>query len=670
MPLTLLNPALLALTVLVAVPLLAHLFAKARPKEMLFPSLRWLKQVERKTTNLRKPKDWLLLLLRTLAVAALILAFLQPLWFGGAKLSAMNARKTVVIVFDQTASMSYVEQGQSRLARATAMANDILKGSGSQALANIVWLGSIPHTAFPEPGVNTEALRDQVRRVNATYEDGDVNAALRLAIEQLGKGEGAKELYLISDFQTAAWKSATLSVPPTVKTYKLTTAESLAANTCLAGIVVQPERPVAGTDARVVCRVRNFAPTETKTTVQLAFGEVRQSRPVALPAWGEGVAEFRVPCGAAGLQPLTASLPEDAFPADDKCFAVVEVRDNWRGALVGAEGDASLALWKRTLGAMGWIDAKGSLSNADVIVSVRDNPSTAADLHAAAERGAVVICQPGADWSGTPWMALWGGDAKSAALSEERRDAKRDKPWTMQTSQDQQSLWQLFASGEYGDPASGNAWRRLQFRTEPETMLLHFTDGVPAVAVQRVGKGWIVAWNIELDEAVSDWVQQPAFLVFVGELLMQHGEGAGKAGARQFGPAQFVTWQPQQPMNPDQVHLLNEAGADVPFEQDFTRTPPALHSRTHLPPGLYRWQVDGQSTEVAAVNFPSDAESDLRCMNPDQIGAGESLSLSATASLIAQRDGLPLWPWCVGIGAALLLIEGLAARTKRREVTA
>ena len=65
----------------------------------------------------------------------------------------------------------------------------------------------------------------------------------------------------------------------------------------LTSLVVQPERPVAGTDARIVCRVRNFAPAEAKTTVQLSFGEVRQSRPLTLPAWGEGVAEFRVPCG-------------------------------------------------------------------------------------------------------------------------------------------------------------------------------------------------------------------------------------------------------------------------------------------------------------------------------------------------------------------------------------
>lgn len=405
-------------------------------------------------------------------------------------------------------------------------------------------------------------------------------------------------------------------------------------------------------------------------TVQLAFGEVRQSRPLTLPAWGEGVAEFRVPCGAAGLQSLTAALPEDAFPADDKRFAVVEVRESWRAAFGGPAKDASLLLWQKALGAMGWIEPSASMNSADVIVSVREAPAKAADLRHEAERGAVVICQPGEDWSGTAWMAFLGAGAKEASIAGEQRDRQHDKPWTMQTTQDRDPLWQLFASGEYGDPASGNVWRRSRFNVDPGTILLRYVDGVPAVAAERAGKGWIIPWNVELDEKVSDWVQQPAFLVFLGELLTHHGEGASGVGARLLGPAQRVTWQPQRAVNVDQVHLQGESGGDLPFEQDTRQTPPALHSVKLLPPGHYKWVVDGQAVERAAVNFPSDAESDLRCLDPDQIGVGETLSLGAASALIAQRDGFPLWPWCVGLGAVLLLVEGATARLKRKEVAA
>ncbi|MFO1482560.1 MAG: BatA domain-containing protein [Verrucomicrobiaceae bacterium] len=662
MTLSLLNASLLAFAALVVVPVLAHLFAKARPREFPFPSLQWLRQVERKTTNLRKPKDWLLLLLRTLAVAALVAAFLQPLLFNGAQLAAANARKTIVLVVDRTASMGFVEQGQSRFVRATARADEILNGAGSQTLANVIWLDAAPDAEFPDPAVNVNALRDSLRRAQVTLEPGDVNESMRLALDQLGRGEGAKELYVISDFQSSAWKQASLSIPPNVKLLTLPVASTEAANAALTSLVVQPERPVSGTECRVLARVRNFSAAELKTTVQLAFAEVRQSRGVTLPAWGEGVAEFRVPCGAAGLQNLAATLPEDAFPADDRRFATVEVRESWRATLEGPDKDTTLAMWQRALGSLGWLDLKSTAPDPEVRVAVHAAPDRAADLRAAAERGATVICQPGEDWNGSAWMAFWNASSKDAAIQREQLNRDKDKPWTMHTTQDDHALWQVFRSGEFGDPASGNLWSRLNLKLGDEHALLRFNDGVPALAAQRVGKGWIVFWNIELDESTSDRVQQPSFLVLLGELLLHHGESGAAAALRQFIPPQKLYWQPQQPVAADQVRLYDDAGEDIVISTNAAQSPPVFSARDALPPGNYKWQLDGQTAERASINFPADLESDLRTLDPASLGVGSSLSLSAAAALAAQRDGLPLWPWCLAIAACALLLESLLAR--------
>lgn len=670
MTFSLLNASLLAFTALVAVPVLAHLFAKARPREFPFPSLQWLRQVERKTTSLRKPKDWLLLILRTLAVMALIAAFLQPLLFNGAQLAAANARKTIVLVVDRSASMGYVEQGQSRFVRATARADEILHGAGSQTLANVIWLDAAPDAEFPDPAVNVNALRDSLRRAQVTIEPGDVNESMRLALEQLGRGEGAKELYIVSDFQSSAWKQATLGIPPNVKLLTLPVAATGAVNAALTSLVVQPERPVSGTECRVLCRVRNFSAAELKTTVQLAFAEVRQSRGVTLPPWGEGVAEFRVPCGAAGLQSITASLPEDAFPADDRRFATVEVRENWRASIEGPAQDASLVLWQRALNALGWLDLKSTAPDPEVRLAVHAAPDRAADLRAAAERGATVICQPGEDWNGSAWMAFWNAASKDAALRREQLNRDKDKPWTMQTAQDDHALWQVFRSGEFGDPAGGGVWSRLHLKAGDDQTLLRYTDGVPALATQRVGKGWLVLWNIELDEKMSDRVQQPSFLVLLGELLLQHGESAGASPLRQFIPPQNLFWQPQQPVAADQVRLHDDAGKEVPVAHNAAQSPPVFTARDPQPQGNYKWQLDGQTAERASINFPADAESDLRTLDPAALGVGSSLSLSAAAALAAQRDGLPLWPWCVAVAAFALLLESLLACSSIRTQTA
>ncbi|MCF7784928.1 MAG: BatA domain-containing protein [Prosthecobacter sp.] len=664
---SLLNPALLAATALIVVPLLAHLFAKAKPREFPFPSLQWLRQVERKTTRLRKPKDWLLLLLRTLIVAALVTAFLQPLLFSGAQLTAANARKTIVLVVDRSASMGFVEQGQSRFVRATAQAEEVLKGAGSQTLANVIWMDAEPEAEFPDPAVNVSALRESLRRAQVTQEPGEVNEAMRSAMEQLGRGEGAKELYVISDFQSTAWKQVDLNIPPNVKLLTIPVATTPATNTALTSLVVQPERPVSGTEARILCRVRNFSGTETKTTVQLAFAEVRQTRALTLPAWGEGVAEFRVPCGAAGLQCITASLPEDAFPADDHRFATVEIRDNWRVAVEGPPQDADFLLWQRALGSLGWLDLKSTAPDPDVRLAVHAAPDRAAELRAAAERGATVICQPGEDWSGSAWMAFWNAGAKDAALQVEQLNRDKDKPWTLQTVQEDHPLWQIFRSGEFGDPAGGNVWRRLKVMPGDAQTLLRYTDGVPALAVQRAGKGWLVLWNIELDEAQSDRVQQPSFLVLLGELLLQYGEAGGNSALRQFIPPQNIFWQPRQPVAADQVRLQDDAGAERPFVYDASQSPAVFRAREALPPGNYKWLLDAQAVERASVNFPADAESDLRTLDPSSLGIGKSLTLSAAAALAAQRDGMPLWPWCVGIALCALVLESLVARSAIRQ---
>ncbi len=663
MSLSLLNPAFLIFTALLAVPVLAHLFARAKPREFPFPSLQWLRQVERKTTNLRRPKDWLLLVLRLLAVAGIVAAFLQPLLFSGAQLTAANVRKTIVIVVDRSASMGFVEQGQSRFVRGTALAGEVLKSGGSQTLANVVWLDAAPDAEFPDPAVNVEALRDSLRRGGVTQEPGEVNEALRIAMEQLGRGEGAKELYLVSDFQSSAWKQATLSIPPNVRLFQMPVATTEAANAALTSLVVQPERPVTGAEARVLCRVRNFSGAELKTTVQLAFAEVRQSRAVTLPAWGEGVAEFRVPCGAAGLQGIAASLPEDAFPADDRRFATIEIRESWRVNVEGPPQDASLILWQRALASLGWLDMKSTAPDPDVRLAVRAPASSVTALREAAERGATVICQPGDDWNGSAWMAFWNASAKEAAIQNAQRDRAKDKPWTMQTTRDDHPLWTLFRNGEYGDPASGSVWRRLQISTQPEQMLMRYNDGVPAIAAQRAGKGWLVLWNIELDETVSDRVQQPSFLVLLGELLLQHGESGGSSALRQFVPPQSVFWQPQQPVAVDQIRLQDDGGVETPITHDSAQSPPVFRARDAMQPGNFKWLLDGQPAERASVNFPADAESDLRCLDPATLGVGKSLTLSAAAALTAQRDGQPLWPWCVGAALLLLLIESVLARS-------
>ena len=69
-----LNPLFLIGLAAAAIPILIHLFTRKRPREMAFPSLEFLAEVNRSEIRRLRLRQWLLLLLRTLAIAALALA--------------------------------------------------------------------------------------------------------------------------------------------------------------------------------------------------------------------------------------------------------------------------------------------------------------------------------------------------------------------------------------------------------------------------------------------------------------------------------------------------------------------------------------------------------------------------------------------------------------------
>ena len=80
-----LNPLFLFGLGAAAIPVLIHLLTRRKPREVRFPSLDFLAEVNQSEIRRLRLKQWLLLLLRTLAVALLALALARPSLQGGAR---------------------------------------------------------------------------------------------------------------------------------------------------------------------------------------------------------------------------------------------------------------------------------------------------------------------------------------------------------------------------------------------------------------------------------------------------------------------------------------------------------------------------------------------------------------------------------------------------------
>ncbi len=92
----------------VAIPIVIHLFHFRRFKKVFFTNVRFLREVKEETSARRRLRDLLVLAMRILAVAALVIAFAQPVIPLGQEL--LKGQKAISIFVDNSFSMSALSQ--------------------------------------------------------------------------------------------------------------------------------------------------------------------------------------------------------------------------------------------------------------------------------------------------------------------------------------------------------------------------------------------------------------------------------------------------------------------------------------------------------------------------------------------------------------------------------
>jgi len=112
----------------VAIPLVIHLFRLRRFKTIFFSDTRLLRDVQIETRKKSKIKHLIILILRMLAIAALVIAFARPFLPLSKMSSEGNSYNTVAIFIDNSFSMDAGEEYYSRLNEAKKIALQITDG--------------------------------------------------------------------------------------------------------------------------------------------------------------------------------------------------------------------------------------------------------------------------------------------------------------------------------------------------------------------------------------------------------------------------------------------------------------------------------------------------------------------------------------------------------------
>ena len=651
------HPALLGLLALAALPLLVHLLSRAKPPSYQFSNTEFLRKVLRLTSRYRKPKDWLLLILRTLAILAIAAAFLGPLLLSD-DAPLPGERRTIVCLVDRSASMAAKQGATSRFEAASAAAAKLLD-SARPELANLVWIDASPDATFPDPGPNRQFLAEELTRAAVHPEPNAIEAAFELATRQFPNAEGRRELHVFSDFQQSTWKDIAPTIPSDIDLQLIPVAKGDVANLSVSSLVPVPASPVAGRPLLVQCRVTNHSDEARRVSLTLDAGGSRQSQALDLRPRGIAEAAFSVRLTAPGLMPLSAGIDSDAFPLDDQRHAVVRVRESLRMAIAAAPSDPACDTLSKVAAALPWLDAIPSVDPAnpppcDLLVIPNWSGSSVEKLRALASQNTAILVLPA---PGTSLDGIWGTGITNPSPTALQTDAKG---WEAAPVSGHPAF-KLFADGEFGNPLGGRFRERLNLPDAgPTTVLARFSDGIPALISDP--KLPILVSNLSLDPAKSSWPTRSAFLPSIAELVLHL---CPNASAESFTtePGGILAWTDASGDNSAVPVLQSPDGSPVslistPSDAGLTWT-----SESPAIPGLYQWLVSGQPVHFTAVNFP-ESESNLRPLpEPPTIGAGTT-RLADPERLAALDRGLPLWPWLIAAALFFLLIESLITTVK------
>ncbi|MEO5914141.1 MAG: VWA domain-containing protein [Luteolibacter sp.] len=649
-------PALLGLFALAGLPLLVHLLSRAKPPEYRFSNIDFLRRVIRRTARIRRPKDHLLLALRTLALIALAAAFVSP--FLVSKDAPLPGEKsTVVIMIDRSASMVAREGAGSRFETACAQASRFLAEARPTA-ANLVWIDAEPDAAFPEPGPNLDFLTNLLNKAVPKPEPGALAAAFDLALRQLASVQGRRELIVLSDFQSSAWKDFQPALPPDIKPKTFRVATGAPPNLAVTRLLSQPTQPVAGQETTLLASVRNFSPDPVRTQLTLDADGSRQSQALDLPPWGETETAFILRPANPGPLPVTASIEADAFPGDDSRHSVIRVLD----AIRISDSPPAAEVISKVIAALPWLEAIDTPGPGDirVVSSWTDSKSLKAD----AESGITVLVH---DSASVPEAALRELLAESAGNTPTLETSATG--WQILPNEAHPAI-QLFRSGDFGNPFSGNFRERLRLPASLAEIRLiaSYSDGVPAIFEIPTGQAPILFFNLSLDPAKSDWPTQGGFLPAFAEIILRTRPNSA-AGLPQALPGALLSKVSTDPAQGGAIKLIGPDGSAVETMESTTTDGMLLQSRVPAVPGIYRWEISGQAIDLTAINFP-ESESDLRPMESapafgNSAAPGESLARQAALS-----RGIPLWPWLALSAISCLLVESFVNLRSNRPVSA
>ncbi len=714
---TFLNPLVLLGLAAAAIPVLLHLLNLRKLKTIEFSTLAFLKELRQSSIRRLKLRQILLLIVRTLLIIFIVLAFARPA-LRGTILGPVggHAASTIAVIFDDSYTMSVPDERGDRLKQAKEAIfriADLMK-EGDEAF--LLRLSDLPKATI-DPATHDPSL---LKKVVAESSPSPVRHTIAEALGVAGRlfersGNANKEIYLVSDMQ--ATQFADNGIPrdtvrlfaDRVTVYLVHIGSKPIPNTAVDSLAVLSAIFEKGKPVTLSASLRNFADAPVRNNVvSVSLGGTRLAqRNFSAEAWGSATLEMDASPKQSGFLEGMVEIENDALDFDNHRHFALAIPEIVHTTIISdVPGDAqfvkialhageedtahpAIGMSQSTEQSLATLD----LRTADVLVISDLAGVSAADARRIAEfvsQGGGLILFPSSkqqpqSFSSPLLDALGIPAAVSISATTEGHHAAFRK-----IDYDHPLFAHMF-EGERSGPGRKSEVATPDIITAAVTspgktgqIVISLNTGAPFLTEYHVGEGRVLLYAVA---PVLGWSDFPVKGIFAPLLFRSAMYSAGRGELLpeyRCGDEPVLTLR-QSSVAPDaRLSLVAPDGSTELLESSRTTPTGSLRSKLsvalkHLnQPGCYRVN-DGQTTLTMFAVNPDPRESDTRMMSPaDAERFFQAFDIPASSivlldggdqfqsRVLQSRFGVELWKHCIIVALLLAFAEMLIARASRK----
>src|SRR5438105_3677522 len=157
-----LKPIMLAGLGAAVIPLALHLLSKARYRSVAWGAMMFLETAGSRSAASTRIKQFMLLGMRTLLIAALALALARPVLRARTSVGGEEAHLHAIIILDRSASMGFTENSRSRLAAAKQAVINVLSNLHRGDEVSLILTGDPVDPGQAQPTTDLQSVATRV----------------------------------------------------------------------------------------------------------------------------------------------------------------------------------------------------------------------------------------------------------------------------------------------------------------------------------------------------------------------------------------------------------------------------------------------------------------------------------------------------------------------------